>query len=74
MKKSTEDSLTMVAKNSSFGCLHDLLALRAELAPDAVAICAPGRMPLTYGGLLRQVEATVRSLNNLGVAVTIGLP
>lgn len=31
-------------------------------------------MPLTYGGLLRQVEDTVRSLNNLGLAVTIGLP
>jgi hypothetical protein len=25
-------------------------------------------MPLTYGGLLRQVEDTVRSLNNLKVA------
>jgi acyl-CoA synthetase (AMP-forming)/AMP-acid ligase II len=35
-------------------------------------------MPLTYGGLLRQVEDTVRSLNNLGAGrndrVAIVLP
>jgi hypothetical protein len=63
-----------ISKHPPFRCLHELLAFQTGRAPEALAICAPGRMPLTYGGLLRQVEDTVRSLNNLGVAVTIGLP
>ncbi len=63
-----------ISKHLSFRCLHELLAFHSERTPEALAICAPGRMPLTYGGLLRQVEDTVRSLNNLRVAVTIGLP
>lgn len=74
LKKTTEDSLPPVSKSSSFRCLHELLAFQTGRAQEALAICAPGRMPLTYGGLLRQVEDTVRSLNNLGLAVTIGLP
>ena len=76
--KTTEDSLAPVPKSSPFHCLHELLAFHSERAQEAVAICAPGRMPFTYGGLLRQVEDTVRSLNNLGVCrndrVAIVLP
>ena len=68
MKKTTEDSLAAaVPKYSSFRCLHDHLALRAERAPDAVAVAAPGRAPLTYAGLCSQVEDTVRCLNDLGL-------
>ena len=68
MEKSTEDSLAPLrTKSSSFGCLHDLIAHRAQRAPQAVAIAAPGRLPLTYAGLLGQMEDTVRSLNDLGV-------
>ena len=72
------ETLPHISKHPSFRCLHDLLALQSELAPDAVAIGAPGRLPLTYGGLLRQVEDTVRVLNDLGVGrndrVAIVLP
>ena len=45
---------------------------------DAVAIGAPGREPLTYADLRRQVAETVESLNRLGIerndAVAIVLP
>ena len=79
MKKTTEDPLAApVPKSSSFGCLHDLLALRAQRAPDAVAIAAPGRASLSYAGLHRHVGDTVRSLRDLGVGrndrVAIVLP
>ena len=36
--------------------IYDLVSARAEHAPNAVAIGAPGRSALTYGGLLGQVD------------------
>jgi acyl-CoA synthetase (AMP-forming)/AMP-acid ligase II len=55
--------------------LSDLLAKGAASAP---AIGAPGREPLSYGGLRAQVEQTVRELNGLGAGrqdpVAIVLP
>jgi acyl-CoA synthetase (AMP-forming)/AMP-acid ligase II/thioesterase domain-containing protein/acyl carrier protein len=39
----------------------------SERTPDAVAILSPGRSPLTYGNLSRQIESTVKALNELGV-------
>ena len=45
----------------------DLLVRWARECPDAVALLAPGRTPLSYGGLLRQVEATVAALRGRGV-------
>jgi acyl-CoA synthetase (AMP-forming)/AMP-acid ligase II/acyl carrier protein len=45
----------------------DLLRARAKHAPEAVAICAPGRNDLTYGGLLAQVESVVEFLNVGGI-------
>jgi acyl-CoA synthetase (AMP-forming)/AMP-acid ligase II len=47
-------------------------------APDAIAIAAPGRQPLTFAGLRHLIERTVRTLNTLGFgrgdAVSIVLP
>jgi acyl-CoA synthetase (AMP-forming)/AMP-acid ligase II len=55
--------------------IHELLAAGA---PDAVAIAAVGRPPLTYAGLRQLVNRTVSSLNALGFgrgdAVSIVLP
>ncbi len=48
-------------------CLADLLARRARRQPDAPAILAPGRAPLTYGGLIEHVEDVVRRLNATGI-------
>ena len=47
--------------------IYELLRARAEHAPEAVAICAPGRSALTYGGLRSQVDRVVRCLNVRGV-------
>jgi acyl-CoA synthetase (AMP-forming)/AMP-acid ligase II/carbonic anhydrase/acetyltransferase-like protein (isoleucine patch superfamily)/acyl carrier protein len=47
--------------------IHDLLTSRAALTPDATAIAAPGRRPLSYRGLLSQVESTVEALRACGV-------
>ncbi len=47
--------------------IYDLLRVRAECAPEAVAIRAPGRCDLTYGGLLGQVDRVVEFLNARGI-------
>jgi acyl-CoA synthetase (AMP-forming)/AMP-acid ligase II/acyl carrier protein len=77
-EKLRKDPLPPIFESSSFRCLHDLLVLGAKRAPKAVAIAAPGRAPLTYANLHRQVEETVRCLNGLGVSrndrVAIVLP
>ena len=49
------------------GTILDLLRARAERAPEAVAIRAPGRRSLTYGELLGQVESVVTFLNVRGI-------
>jgi amino acid adenylation domain-containing protein len=45
----------------------DVLNARAKHAPEAVAIRAPDRAALTYGGLLAQVESVVKFLNLRGI-------
>ena len=44
-----------------------VLRMQAESRPEAPAILAPGRIPLAYGPLWRQVEGLVEMLNALGV-------
>lgn len=46
--------------------LAGYLRARAEVNPDALAILAQGRAPLSYAGLLDQVTRTVVSLNRAG--------
>jgi acyl-CoA synthetase (AMP-forming)/AMP-acid ligase II/acyl carrier protein len=50
-----------------FSRIPDLLEHQAERIPDAPAILAPGRVPLTYGLLYQHVQKTARSLRALGV-------
>jgi len=47
--------------------LRRLVDAQAERDPEAVAILAPGRRPLTYGLLSRHIVDVVRALNSLGV-------
>ena len=54
-------------QNSSKACITDLVSFRAFQDPDAVAIVAPGRACLSYGGLTDLVYATVDSLTAYGV-------
>ena len=50
-----------------FSRIPDLLEHQAERIPDAPAILAPGRVPLTYGLLYQHVQKTARSLRALGI-------
>lgn len=47
--------------------IYQLIKTHAARTPDAVAIAAPGRAPLTYSGLSQQVETTLSALNSMGV-------
>ena len=47
--------------------LLQLIEEHAERTPDAAAILAPGRKPLTYGLLNRHVAEVVRTFNALGI-------
>ncbi|MHB0937507.1 MAG: AMP-binding protein [Armatimonadota bacterium] len=48
--------------------MHALIAAHADAAPDAPAIAAPGRAPLTYRGLLECLHETAGALAGLGIA------
>jgi len=50
-----------------FFCVPDLLEHQARRIPDAPAILADGRAPLTYGGLHRHVDAMGRTLRGMGI-------
>src|SRR6266446_810850 len=58
--------------------IHDLLQERVRATPEAVAIAAPGRDPLSYRSLLRHVEQTIDTLTQFGLGrnarVAIVLP
>ena len=47
--------------------IFDLLAARAGTSPDDEAVLAPGRAPLTYGGLYGQAQGVVARLRNWGI-------
>ncbi len=50
-----------------FSCLPHLLQHLTERSPDAPAILAPGRAPLTYGGLHRHIDKIARTLRAIGI-------
>jgi len=50
-----------------FSCLPHLLEHQAIRIPDAPAILAPGRAPLTYGVLHRHLHETEQALRAMGI-------
>jgi non-ribosomal peptide synthetase component E (peptide arylation enzyme) len=50
-----------------FLCLSDLLEHQARRIPDAPAILAPGRAPLSFGRLYRHIEDVERRLRAMGI-------
>lgn len=48
-------------------CIHDLIDAYADRNPDAVAIVAPGRTPLTYSRLRRQIDDVAQMLHSMGM-------
>ena len=55
------------ADNPRGQCIHYLLEAWAKRTPNAIAIAAPGRAPLTYGRLYSQLSSIVKILNTSGV-------
>ena len=51
----------------SISCLPHLLEYQAKRLPDAPAILAPGRAPLSYGRLYQHVEQMARTLCAMGI-------
>src|ERR1044072_7949966 len=47
--------------------IYDCLVGTAGGTPQAVVFAAPGRLPLTYEGLLRQTHAVRDALNSIGL-------
>jgi acyl-CoA synthetase (AMP-forming)/AMP-acid ligase II/acetyltransferase-like isoleucine patch superfamily enzyme/acyl carrier protein len=54
-------------RRSTAPSIHALLTFQAMARPEAIAIMAPGRRPLTYRHLLGRVEATVAALRGYGL-------
>ena len=48
-------------------CIPALVAAQAQKTPEALAILAPGRSPLTYGRLHQHVHEVIPSLRTLGI-------
>ena len=53
----------------SLSSLRDLVARSAAAAPQAIAIAAPGRAPLSYSRLLEEMDRCAASLHALPVAM-----
>ena len=65
-------------KRVPFLCLPDLLEHQARRIPDAPAILAPGRAPLSFGRLYRHIEDVERRLRAVGIGrhdrIAVALP
>ena len=61
-----------------FSCLPHLLEYQAKRIPDAPAILARGRVPLTYSHLYQHIEQTGHTLRAMGIGrhdrVVVALP
>jgi amino acid adenylation domain-containing protein len=60
-------SVTQIMNVPQHLCIHDLLEYHAGHTPDAPAIVAPGRAPLTYGRLYRYIDDVVETLRGMGL-------
>ena len=58
--------------------VHNLLRNTAERHPDATALLAPGREPMTYGRLLGHVQQVTETLHTFGIGprdrIALALP
>ena len=54
-------------RSAPFSCLPQLLKRQAKRIPDAPAILAPGRAPLTYGQLYQHIDKMGRTLRAMGI-------
>jgi len=62
------DERSAVLRHSvPFTCLPHVLEHHAKRIPDAPAILAPGRIPLTYGRLYQHIDKMGRTLRAIGI-------
>lgn len=64
------DSINVPPSTTSIreeGCIYDLIKARANKVPDAIAVAAPERLPMTYGSLMNHIVRGIRRLNTLGI-------
>jgi acyl-CoA synthetase (AMP-forming)/AMP-acid ligase II len=61
------ESLADPRPSISFSSIPGLLEHHAQRSPDALAILAPGRAPLTYGRLYQHIEDVGRTLRAMGI-------
>ena len=47
-----------------YSCIRHMLEAQAQRIPEAPAILAPGRMPLTYSRLWVHIDAVVQTLHS----------
>jgi acyl-CoA synthetase (AMP-forming)/AMP-acid ligase II/acyl carrier protein len=52
---------------ASFSCLPHLVEHQAKRSPDAPAILAPGRAPLSFGRLFQHIDQMGRTLQAMGI-------
>ncbi len=64
---SSTDTVAKVLNGPQYLCLQALLEAQAERTPNAPAILAPGRTPLTYGRLHEHIDNVVRTLHARGL-------
>ena len=57
-----------VRSSAPFSCLPHILEHHAKRIPDAPAILAPGRAPLTYSRLYQHIDEMGRTLRAMGIA------
>ncbi|MDN4986439.1 amino acid adenylation domain-containing protein [Bradyrhizobium sp. WYCCWR 13022] len=73
-----EVTVGRTAEANSFADIGGLLAFHARTTPAAPALLAPGRPPLSYGGLGARIEHLLRTLRGLGISpadrIAVALP
>ena len=61
------DPIAQVTDAPQHWCISRLLQEQATRSPDALAILAPGRTPLTYDRLYRHIDDVVQTLHTMGL-------
>src|SRR5262245_22399955 len=63
----TDEILADPRSSIAFSFIPGLLEHHARRSPDALAILAPGRVPLSYGRLYQHIEDLGRTLRAMGI-------
>src|SRR5262245_47804249 len=69
-QRSTIFEVPSIAQGSDFHeqvSIRHLLAAQAARIPDAIALAASGRAPLTYHRLVEQIDYVIDALRGMGV-------